>query len=109
MADDQEKTHVLTSDVIITEIGRCEAGTMLSESDVLPSTWPWLQERNFLKSVEDIVREADEADGSESETTIDSEDDTEDGESETTIDDQLDEAGSDDTQATKPATGRRRK
>ena len=71
MADEQEKTHVLTGDVIITEIGRCEAGTMLSEQDVLPSTWSWLQDRHFLKSVEEIEEEADSEDdeskGSESE------------------------------------------
>jgi len=75
VADEQEKTHVMTTDCIITEIGRCEAGTMISEQDVLPSTWSWLQERNFLKSVEEIEHEADEADepeGDDSKPPVDS-------------------------------------
>ncbi len=69
MSENSESTHVLTSDCIITEIGRCEAGTMISEGDVLPSTWQWLLERNFLKSVEEIESEADaEDENSETET-----------------------------------------
>lgn len=66
MSEEQEKTHVLTSDCIITEIGRCEAGTMVSEGDVLPATWIWLQERNFVKSIDEIEQEADQADEPES-------------------------------------------
>lgn len=68
MSDEQEQTHVLTSDCIINEIGRCDAGTMMSESDVLPSTWQWLHDRNFLKSVVEIEQEAD-SDDSEDEST----------------------------------------
>lgn len=99
MAEEQKETHVLTSDCIITEIGRCEAGTMLSEQDVLPSTWQWLLDRNFLKSIEEIEQEADrEADGSEVSESEQSSDQTE---SETT--------GADESPVTKPATGRRRK
>lgn len=77
MSDEQEKTHVLTSDCIISEIGRCEAGTMLSESLVLPSTWQWLHDRNFLKSVEEIEQEADSED-SEDEPKADEADKPED-------------------------------
>lgn len=62
VGDGQEKTHVLTSDCIISEIGRCEAGTMISESDVLPSTWQWLLDRSFVRSVEEIELEADAED-----------------------------------------------
>ena len=62
MAEEQDKSHVLTSDCIITEIGRCEAGTMLSEHDVLPSTWQWLIDRSFLRSVQEIEEEADSDD-----------------------------------------------
>lgn len=99
MDAEQEETHILTSDCIITEIGRCEAGTMLNERDVLPSTWQWLLDRNFLKSIKQIEEEADsEADdpeGSESEQSSDQTD------SEAT--------GADESPETKPATGRRRK
>ena len=80
-----EKTHLLTSDCIITEIGRCEAGKMIDESDVLPSTWTWLQERNFLKSVADIESEADLED-SESEQDAETVADTEGSESQQTPD-----------------------
>ncbi len=57
--DENNKTHVLMLDCIISELGRCEAGTMLSESDVGSSTWIWLQNQGFLKSVEAIEQEAD--------------------------------------------------
>ena len=83
MSDEQEKTHVLMQDCIISEIGRCEAGMSLSESDVVPSTWSWLQDRGFVKSIDEIEREAD------------NNDDTPDG--------------VDETPESKPATGRRRK
>ncbi len=59
MSENAESTHVLTADCIINEIGRCEAGTMISEGDVLSSTWQWLLDRNFLRSVESIESEAD--------------------------------------------------
>ena len=62
VSESSEPTHVLTSDCIISEIGRCEAGTMISEGDVLPSTWQWLLNRNFLKSVAEIESEADAED-----------------------------------------------
>ena len=76
MSDEQEKTHVLMQDCIISEIGRCEAGTGLSENDVVPSTWRWLQDRNFLKSVDEIEREADSED-SEAEPKADEADEPE--------------------------------
>ena len=97
VSDEQEKTHVLTTDCIITEIGRCEAGEMLSEQDVLPSTWTWLQDRNFLKSVEEIEQEADgtEPEGEDSE--------------EPSVQPEPSTAGADEAPETKPATGRRRK
>lgn len=53
------KTHVLMSDCIISEIGRCDAGMMLAESDVLAGTWSWLINQGFLKSIEEIQSEAD--------------------------------------------------
>ncbi len=56
---DNEKTHVLMMPCIISELGRCEAGSMLSESDVHSGTWVWLQNQNFLKSIDDIEQEAD--------------------------------------------------
>lgn len=57
--DENDKTHVLMLDCIISELGRCEAGHMLSATDVTEGTWNWLQQREFLKSVADIEREAD--------------------------------------------------
>ena len=54
-----EKTHVLLQDCIIGELGRCEAGHMISKSDVHSSTWNWLNQQGFLKSVTDIEAEAD--------------------------------------------------
>lgn len=62
---EQEKTHVLMQDCIIVDLGRCEAGTLVAESDVNPSTWSWLQDRNFLKSVSEIESEADSEDSEE--------------------------------------------
>ncbi len=59
MADNENKTHCLMQDCIISQFGKCNAGTMLSESDVDSSTWSWLQQNNFLKSVADIEQEAD--------------------------------------------------
>lgn len=46
-------------DCIISQFGKCNAGTMLSESDVDSSAWAWLQQQGFLKSVADIEKEAD--------------------------------------------------
>lgn len=57
--DENNKTHVLMMDCIISEFGRCEAGYMLSEADVSADTWTWLQNQRFLKSVEAIEQEAD--------------------------------------------------
>jgi hypothetical protein len=72
---DNEKTHVLLSDCIISELGRCEAGSMISATDTHSSTWDWLLRQGFLKSVAEIEQEADseagdvpEQPGAESET-----------------------------------------
>lgn len=46
-------------DCIISQFGKCNAGAMLSESDVDSSTWAWLNQQGFLKSVADIEQEAD--------------------------------------------------
>lgn len=61
------KTHVLMSDCIITELGRCNAGMMLAEADVLAGTWTWLQGQGYLKSVEEIKSEADGEDSKKAE------------------------------------------
>ena len=58
---EEQKTHVLTQDCILPDSGRCDAGKMISESDVMPSTWSWLNDRGFLKSVTEIEKEADAA------------------------------------------------
>ncbi len=57
--NENDKTHVLMQDCIISQFGRCEAGHMLSEADVDAGTWTWLNNRRFIKSVEDIEQEAD--------------------------------------------------
>ena len=69
---ESKKTHVLTTDYILTECGLCEAGTMFSESDLSPATWSWLQAANVLKSVDEIEQEADA-----SATELDSDDEPE--------------------------------
>ncbi len=63
MSENSEPTHVLTTDCILPEQGRCEAGTMFCESDVIPSTWSWLLQRGLIRSVEEIEAEADADDG----------------------------------------------
>ena len=68
MADNENKTHCLMQDCIISQFGRCNAGSMLSESDVDSDTWLWLERQGFLKSVESIEQEAD-ADPVVTETT----------------------------------------
>jgi hypothetical protein len=58
----EEKSHVFVSDCIIGEIGRCEAGMMIDEGDVIPPTWQWLLDRKFVRSIESIQAEADAQD-----------------------------------------------
>lgn len=55
------KTHILTQEVIIPDIGRCARGTEIAQSDTHPTTWAWLQQQRMLRSLEDIEREADES------------------------------------------------
>ncbi len=55
------KTHVLTQDVTIPDIGRCQAGDAIDEQDTHASTWQWLQQNRMLKSMEEIEQEADAA------------------------------------------------
>lgn len=60
MADSNpEKTHVLMQDCIVSQFGRVQAGFELSEGDVDPSTWAYLERNGMLKSIESIVADAD--------------------------------------------------
>lgn len=70
MSDIFEKSHVLTNDCIIGEIGRCEAGLMIDEGDVNPSTWQWLLDRNFVCSKESIDAEADAKEEPDTEDSV---------------------------------------
>ena len=56
---DLEKTHVLMQDCIVSQFGRVQAGFELSEGDVDPSTWAYLERNCMLKSIESIVADAD--------------------------------------------------
>ncbi len=87
MASENEKTHVLLMPCIISELGRCEAGTMLSETDVHSGTWTWLQNQGFLKSVSEIESEADAE--IEAEADADSNDESQTGTNETAANDLL--------------------
>ncbi len=89
MASDNEKTHVLLMPCIISELGRCSAGTMLSESDVHSGTWTWLQDQCFLKSVSEIEFEADAEVKSDADADIDSDDKPQSGTNETSANDLL--------------------
>jgi hypothetical protein len=54
-----EKTHVLLQPVIISQLGRCEAGTPIAPDDVDGDTWNWLNDNRCVKSIADIEAEAD--------------------------------------------------
>ena len=63
-----EKTHVLLQPVIISQLGRCEAGTPIAQDDVDGDTWNWLTDNRCVKSIADIEAEADS--GAEVTTTV---------------------------------------
>jgi len=81
VADNEQKTHCLMQDCIISQFGKCNAGAMLSESDVDSATWSWLNQQGFLKSVADIEQEADSDDQPNDEQTDAQADDEQESES----------------------------
>jgi hypothetical protein len=81
---DSEKTHLIMQDCIISQFGKVSAGFEISESDVDPNTWKYLERNGMVKSVDSIVADADAneaavSDVAETSTTAET-----DGESEST-------------------------
>jgi len=81
VADNEQKTHCLMQDCIISQFGKCNAGAMLSESDVDSATWSWLNQQGFLKSVADIEQEADSDDQPDDEQESEQTDDEQESDS----------------------------
>ena len=83
-----EKTHLIMQDCIISQFGKVSAGFEISESDVDPNTWTYLERNGMVKSVDSIVADADaneapvnDADESSSVSENDGESESTEGES----------------------------
>ena len=58
----EKKTHVITQPVTCPTVGKFTAGQEVSSDDVSKAEWSYLEQGGFLKSLDEIEKEADDAD-----------------------------------------------
>lgn len=62
VVSDSEKTHLIVQDCIISQFGVVQAGFEISESDVDPITWNYLNRNQMVRTLASIISEADSDD-----------------------------------------------
>lgn len=64
-------THVLTVETVIPGVGPKAIGTDVSSADFCDGTWQWLLRQGHIKSMAEIIAEADAATGFEASRNTD--------------------------------------